>query len=334
MYSITGSCARFVRKSKTWHRTRSLPKSCGILRFPKRFLVLAPELNEELRYLEINVARRIRSLRFGQSRSPLKGFGYEFESHRKYQVGEDFRRIDWNVSARMQEIYLKRHFEEREVSIFLVVDVSRSMLFSTAKHSKNLRVVQVGATLGFSAVSDNCNFGFLAFSDQVEAYEPARKGRGHVWRAIDQLYNLKPRHAGTDWERALRFLRGQLRSMATVFLLSDFITDPNVTQLAQLPDLKVLAQKHDVVPIVFSDQLESNLPAGRGLLRLRSAEGREEVLLSLSSHQRSTFDALVEKRRTELRDLFYSLGMECLFLNVAEPFMDPLMTLFERRRKV
>ena len=297
-------------------------------------MALAAELTEELRYLEINVARRIRSLRFGQSRSPLKGFGYEFESHRKYQVGEDFRRIDWNVSARMQEIYLKRHFEEREVSVFLVADVSRSMHFSTAKHSKNLRVMQVGATLGFSAVSDNCKFGILAFSDTVEAYEPPRKGRGHVWRTIDQLYNLKPARSGTNWELALRFLRSQLRSMSIVFLLSDFITDPDVTQLAELPDLKVLAQKHDVIPIVFMDQLESNLPRGRGLLRFRSAEGREEMLLSLSSHQRSAFDALVEKRRTELRDLFYSLGMECLFLNVGEAFMDPIMTLFERRKKV
>ena len=297
-------------------------------------MALAPELAEELRYLEISVARRIRSVRFGQSRSPLKGSGYEFESHRKYQVGEDFRRIDWNVSARMQEIYLKRHFEEREVSVFLVVDVSRSMHFSTAKYSKNLRVMQVGATLGFSAVSDSCNFGFLAFSDHVEAYEPARKGRAHVWRAIDQLYNLKPTHSGTNWELALRFLRSQLRSMSCVFLLSDFITDPGVTQLAELPDLKVLARKHDVVPIVFMDQLESNLPAGRGLLRFRSAEGREELLLSLSSHQRNAFEALVEKRKTELRDLFYSLGMECLFLDVWEAFMDPLMTLFERRKKV
>ena len=135
-------------------------------------------------------------------------------------------------------------------------------------------------------------------------------------------------------ETALRFLRSQLRSMSSVFLLSDFITDPNVTQLAELPDLKVLAQKHDVVPIVFMDQLESNLPLGRGLLRFRSAEGREEMLLSLSSHQRSAFDALVEKRKTKLRDLFYSLGMECLFLNVGEAFMDPLMMLFERRKKV
>ena len=297
-------------------------------------MALAPELVEELRYLEIRVARRMRSLRFGQNRSPLKGSGYEFESHRKYEVGEDLRCIDWNVSARMQEIYLKRHFEEREVSVFLVVDVSRSMQFSTAKHSKQLRVMQVGATLGFSAVSDSCKFGLLAFSDHVEAYEPARKGRGHAWRAIEQLYSLKPAHSGTNWELALRFLRSQLRSMSCLFLLSDFITDPNVTQLADLPDLKVLAQKHDVIPIVFTDELESSLPTGRGMLRFRSAEGRGEVLFSLSSHQRRVFAALVEKRKTELRDLFYSLGMECLFLNVGEAFMDPLMTLFERRRKV
>ena len=103
-------------------------------------MALAPELVEELRYVEISVARRIRSLRFGQNRSPLKGSGYEFEAHGKYQVGEDFRRIDWNVTARMQEVFIKRHFEEREVSVFLVADVSRSMRFSTAKHSKNLRL--------------------------------------------------------------------------------------------------------------------------------------------------------------------------------------------------
>jgi uncharacterized protein (DUF58 family) len=264
----------------------------------------------------------------------LKGSGYEFDSHRKYEVGEDYRRIDWNASARMQEIYLKRHFEEREVSVFLVSDVSRSMHFSTAKHSKNLRVMQVAATLGFSASSDNCNFGLLAFTDQVEVYEPARKGRAHVWRVMDRLYNLKPRHKGTNWELALRFLRSQLRSMSIVFLLSDFITDPSMTQLAQLPDLKVLAQKHDVVPIVFVDQLENSLPTGKGLLRFRAAEGREEILLSLSSRQRAVFDVLAEKRKTELRDLFYSLGMEALFLNMDEGFTDPLVMLFDRRKKI
>src|SRR5579864_8964560 len=134
--------------------------------------MMAPELAEELRYIEISASRRIRSLRFGQSRSPVRGSGYEFETHRKYEVGEDFRRIDWNVSARMQELYLKRHFEEKEVTVFLMVDVSRSMDFSTAAYSKRLRVVQIAATLGFSAVSDDCHFGLLAFSDQVEAFDP------------------------------------------------------------------------------------------------------------------------------------------------------------------
>jgi uncharacterized protein (DUF58 family) len=297
-------------------------------------MALAPELAEELYYIEIAASRRIRSLRFGQSRSPVRGAGYDFETHRKYQPGEDFRRIDWKASARMQEIYIKRHFEEKEVSVFLMADVSRSMRFSTAKHSKRMRMLQVAAVLGFSAVSDNCSFGFLAFSDKIEAYEPARKGRGHIWRTMETLYDLKPKSSGTDWRVALRFLRSQLHSMSIVFLLSDFVTSPSAAQLADLPDLKVLAQKHDVVPIVFEDELEKNLPHGRGLLRLRSAEGGEEMLLSLSSNQRRAFDALVEARKVDLRDLFYQLGMECLFLNVGEAFVDPLMMLFERRRKV
>ena len=296
--------------------------------------MLARELAEELQYIEITASRRIRSLRFGQSRSPVRGAGYEFENHRKYVVGDDLRRVDWNVSARMQELYLKRHFEEKEVTVFLMADVSGSMKFSTAPYSKRIRMLQIAAALGFSAVSDSCNFGFLAFSDKVEAYEAPRKGRGHVWRTIDHLYHLKPERRGTAWEPALRFLRSRLRRMSIIFLLSDFITHPESVHLGEMPDLKVLAQKHDVVPIVFQDQLEEGLPAGRGLLRFRSAEGRQEMLLSLSSNQRRTFEALVEERKASLRNLFYLLGMECLFLKVSEPFMDPLMALFERRRKI
>src|SRR3990172_1065948 len=208
--------------------------------------MLAPELAEELRYIEISASRRIRSLRFGQSRSPVRGSGYEFETHRKYEVGEDLRRGDWNVSARMQELYLKRQFEEKEITVFL-------------------------------AASDNCTFGFLAFSDRVEAFELPRKGRGHVWRAIEQLYDLQPERRGTNWELALRFLRSHLRRMSIVFLLSDFITDPESPALADLPDLKILAQKHDVVPVIFGDRIERDLPMGRGLLRFRSAESGKEI---------------------------------------------------------
>lgn len=296
--------------------------------------MLPPELAEELYYVELAASRRIRSLQFGQSRSRFKGTGYEFETHRKYEIGDDLRRVDWNVSARMQELYLKRHFEEKEVVVFLVVDVSRSMRFSTARFSKRMRTIQVAATLGFSAIADNCHLGFLAFSDRVEAFEPPRKGQGHVWRIIDKLYGLEGTGRGTNWELALRFLRSRLRRMAIIFLLSDFVTGPLAKELAEVPDFKALARKHDVVPIVFEDQLETVLPAGRGLLRLRSAEGGEELLLSLSEGQRKRFSTVIERRKAELRDLFFSLGMECLFLQVGQPFMDPLMELFERRKKL
>ncbi|MBI3894875.1 MAG: DUF58 domain-containing protein [Acidobacteria bacterium] len=296
--------------------------------------MLAPEIEEELREVEIVASRRIRSMRFGESRSPLKGTGYDLEAHSKYTIGEDLRRVDWNVSARMQDLYIKRQFEEKEVTVFLAVDVSRSMNFSTAHYSKRLRVLQVAATLGFSAVSDNCNFGFMAFSDQIEAFERPRMGRAHVWGAIEQLYNLQPKSRGTDWGKALVFLRSRLRRMAMIFLLSDFIADPELDSLTDMPDLKVLARKHDVVPIIFGDQLENNLPSGHGLLRFRSPESGQEMVLNLSSAKRRHYAALVEERRSELRDLFYPLGMECLFLEVREPFLDPLMLLFERRRKV
>jgi uncharacterized protein (DUF58 family) len=208
------------------------------------------------------------------------------------------------------------------------------MKISTAKRSKRIRTVQVAATLGFSAASDNCHLGFMAFSDKVEAYEPPRKGAGHVWRIVDRLYNLQDTEKGTNWELAIRFLRSRMRRMAMIFVLSDFIAGPQAAELAQLPDFKALARKHDIVPIVFEDQLETNLPEGHGLVRFRSAEGREELVMSLSSGQRRRFDMLVERRKKELRDLFFNLGMECMFLQVGEPFMDPLMELFERRKKI
>ena len=295
--------------------------------------MLPSELTEELHYLELAASRRIRNQRFGQSRSRLRGTGYEFESHRKYEIGEDLRRVDWNVSARMQELFLKRHFEEREVVVFLVVDVSRSMRFSTARWSKRMRTIQVAATLGFSAAAENCHLGFMAFSDTVEAYEPPRKGQAHVWRIVERLYNLRDTKHGTNCAPAIQFLRSHLRRTAIVFLLSDFVIDPDATPLTDLPDFKALARKHDVVPIVFEDELERSLPKGRGLLRLRAAEGPHELLLSLSSKQRIRFEALVHHRKAALRDLFFSLGMDCLFLPVGEPFLDPLMTLFERRKK-
>jgi uncharacterized protein (DUF58 family) len=295
--------------------------------------LLPPEITEELHYLELAAGRRIRSQRFGQARSRFRGSGYEFESHRKYEIGEDLRRVDWNVSARMQDLFLKRHFEEKEVIVFLAVDVSRSMRHSTARWSKRLRTLQVAATLGFSAAADNCHVGLMAFTDKVEIYEPPRRGQAHVWRLIDRLYNLRNTEHGTNAEAALRFLRGTLRRMSIIFLLSDFILSADAKRLADIPDLKALARKHDVVPIVFEDELERNLPAGHGLVRLRSSEGAGELLLSLSSAQRARFDALVAHRKAELRDFFFSLGMDCLFLHVGEPFMDPLMELFERRKR-
>jgi uncharacterized protein (DUF58 family) len=296
--------------------------------------LLPPEIAQELAYLEIAASRRIRSLRFGQSRSRIRGSGYEFESHYKYQVGEDLRRVDWNVSARMQELFLKRNFEEKEVVVFLVADVSRSMRLSTAEYSKRMRMVQVAASLGFSATEDNCHLGFLAFSDRVEAYEPPRKGKGHVWRIIDRLYGMEKASTGTNWETALRFLRSRLKRMSIIFLLSDFVSGPDAKKLADIADFKAIARRHDIVPIVFEDQLEAQLPQGHGLLRFRSAEGRGEMTLSLSSKQRDQYEAIIERRKTELRDTFFSLGMECMFLPVSEPFLDPLMELFERRKKV
>ena len=294
--------------------------------------MLPPEVTEELHYLELSASRRIRSQRFGQAPSRLRGTGYDFDSHRKYEIGGSPPRRLERVGAHAGTFF-KRHFEEKEVVIFLAVDVSRSMRFldrqvvqADANHSG-------GRDARLSAAADNCHLGFIAFSDKVEAYEAPRKGQAHARGASSTGSTTCATPGSTNAEVAIRFLRSLPRRMSIVFLLSDFILDEHARQLTDLPDFKALARKHDVVPIVFEDELERSLPKGHGLLRLRASEGRGEVLLSLSSGQRARFEAMVEHRKAELRDFFFSLGMECMFLPVAEPFMDPLMALFERRKK-
>ena len=156
-------------------------------------------LIDRLRYVEIFTTRAVRNHRAGDYLSRIRGRSFEFDEHKPYQPGDDTRQIDWNVTARMQAPFVKRELEEKELGVMILVDVSRSMLFSSTAQSKKDLAVEAAAVLAFSAAADNINTGLLAFTDRVECSFPPKRGTGQAWRLIEALYDLKPRGKTTDF---------------------------------------------------------------------------------------------------------------------------------------
>lgn len=287
------------------------------------------ELVQELRYLEIHTRRKITSRLIGSYASPFKGVGFDFWEHRRYQPGEDVRRIDWNATARLGQIHLKLDHAEREMNAVLVVDLSRSMEFTSQRLTKRELLLRVAGCLAFSAIADHMHLGMLAFTDRVETYLPPRQGRRQAWRILQYLWEVRPQGGGTDLGLPIRFLAQRLRKTTLLFVVSDFLAG-DVTSLA---DFQLLGHRHDLVPIVVRDPLEEALLETRGHVRLRDLESGEEQVISLSARNRRAYAEEVERRRAELIRHFYSLGLDHVYLRVGDAFVDPLLRLFSTRKR-
>src|SRR5437867_3411222 len=177
----------------------------------------------ELRYIEVYTAKRIRNLRVGAYTSPLRGAGFDFDEHQPYRQGDDVRRIDWNVTARMDAPYVRRTHAERELNVMIAMDVSRSMELGAAHRSKKELMIFITASLLFSAVSDQINAGFLAFADRVLDYSPPRRTRASAWTVLERCWSLSARSGRTAMLPAIRHLLATLKRMSVVFIVSDFI---------------------------------------------------------------------------------------------------------------
>jgi uncharacterized protein (DUF58 family) len=282
----------------------------------------------ELRYIEVYTAKRIRNLRVGPYTSPLRGPGFDFDEHQPYRQGDDVRRIDWNVTARMDAPFVRHTHAERELNVMIAIDASRSMQLGAADRSKKELMTYITASLLFSAVSDQINTGFLAFSDRVLDYAPPRPARAAAWAVLERCWALPSRPGRTAILPAIQHLIGALKRMSVVFLVSDFMTDEDIFGSQELA---MLAARHDVIAIVPHDRSEDALPAGRGFVRVRDVESGRQVAVSLSPQTRRAYAAEMHAWREHLTRAFYRLSIDHVFLPTDGSPTEPLLLLFARR---
>ncbi|MDP6479856.1 MAG: DUF58 domain-containing protein [Phycisphaerales bacterium] len=287
--------------------------------------MIPTELLKKIRRIEIATSRLASELLAGQYHSAFKGRGIEFEEVRPYQPGDDVRTIDWNVTARAGDPYIKQFREERELTVMLIVDMSGSQGFGTNEQTKRELITELCATLAFSAIRNNDKVGLLAFTDRIEKFVPPRKGTQHVLRVIRELLAHEPVGNGTDIAGALEYFRHVQRRRCTAFLVSDFQDD------GWEQAIRVVRRKHDLVAIDVGDRREFELPEV-GLLEMRDAESGELVLLDTTS--RVVRDAWTTQA---IADSERRLGwmrrhrIDRLPLQTGESFVETLSAFFRRR---
>ena len=283
------------------------------------------EMMRRIQRIQIHTSHVVDDLLAGQWHSAFKGRGIEFEEVRPYQVGDDVRTIDWNVTARAGEPFVKLFREERELSVMLLVDLSASQDFGTNLQTKRELITELGATLAFSAIKNNDQVGLSLFTDQIEKAIPPRKGKRHVLRLIRELLYCQPIGRGTHLKSALDHLNRTASQRTVVFLISDF-QDAGFEKT-----LRVTRKKHDVIPVMVSDQRELELP-NVGLLRLRDPEsGRMVTVDTASRRHRAAFQKL-QVAEAEKRDaVFRRLKMNPIRVATGEDYVEPLKRFFHRR---
>ncbi|MEY3013547.1 MAG: hypothetical protein RIT45_2282 [Pseudomonadota bacterium] len=283
------------------------------------------EVLKKVKEIELVTRRLVNDVMAGQYHAVFKGRGMSFDAVREYQPGDDVRLIDWNVTARAGEPFVKKFVEERELTVLIAVDLSASGMFGTIDQSKREMAAEIAATLAFSAIQNNDRVGLVLFSDRIERYIPPKKGRSHVLRVILELLEADPKGHGTDLGVACDYLSRIQRKRAVVFFLSDFLADDWGRPLG------VAARRHDVVPIVVRDHAEDALP-DVGLLPLEDAETGEVLWVDTSSRAgRRTWERIAGQQRKERERLLRRHGLEPIEATVGEPWLPALVGYFRRR---
>ena len=283
------------------------------------------ELLKKVRKIEIKTRRLSDHIFGGEYHSTFKGRGMTFSEVRQYQFGDDVRSIDWNVTARYSEPYVKVFEEERELTMMLMVDVSGSELFGTEQQFKNEVVTEIAATLAFSATQNNDKIGLILFSDQVELFIPPKKGRSHVLRIIRELIEFKPQSKQTNLVEALKFLSNVMKKKAIVFVLSDFITDD------YHQTMKIVSGKHDVTGIRVYDKREEEIP-NLGMVQMQDEETGELMLVNTSSKKvRLNYGKFYQEKVSYYKESFTKSGAGTIDCRVDESYVKKLLGYFKRR---
>ena len=284
------------------------------------------ELLKKVRKIEIKTRGLSTQVFSGEYHSAFKGRGMRFSEVREYQPGDDIRTIDWNVTARYKKPFVKVFEEERELTVFLVIDVSDSGNFGTKKQLKKNLITELSAVLAFSAIQNNDKIGVLLFSDKVEKFIPAKKGKSHILRIIRELISFEPSGKGTNISNALVYLNQVLKRRATVFIISDFI-DKNPYEKA----LKITSNKHDLVALKIEDPAEKNFP-NLGLVRLMDAETGDYFWVDTSSEEnRKIIHKNALRRDYEIKETLKKSKVDFTTIKTDEPYIKPLINLFKQR---
>ncbi|HMR15037.1 MAG TPA: DUF58 domain-containing protein [Mariniflexile sp.] len=283
------------------------------------------ELLKKVRKIEIKTRRLSDHIFGGEYHSTFKGRGMTFSEVRQYQFGDDVRNIDWNVTARYSEPYIKVFEEERELTMMLMVDVSGSELFGTEQQFKNEVVTEIAATLAFSATQNNDKIGLILFSDKVELYIPPKKGRSHVLRIIRELIEFKPESKQTNLSEALKFMQNVMKKKAIVFVLSDFISDD------YQQTMKIVSGKHDVTGIRVYDKREEDIP-NLGLVQMEDEETGELQLVNTASKKvRLNYGKFYQEKVSYFKESFNKSGAGTIDCRVDESYVKKMLGYFKRR---
>jgi uncharacterized protein (DUF58 family) len=289
--------------------------------------MLPREVIRQIRRLQLKARRAVEDLLGGEYHSVFKGAGIAFEDVRAYQPGDDIRAIDWNVTARMGQPFIKRFIEERELTVMLVVDCSASNQFGTQSQQKREVAAELAAMIAFTAISNNDKVGLVQVTDRVERFVPPRKGSRHVLRLIRDVLYYQPAHRNTSLKEGLDYVNRVLRRRAIVFLLSDFL-DKGFER-----SFKRTGRRHDLIALRITDPREMDLPEV-GLLELEDAESEERLLLDTNSTEvRSAYANSARQRAEMIKQTAQGAGIDIVEISTDGGHLDALLRFFKLRER-
>lgn len=290
--------------------------------------MLTKELLKQVKQIEIKTRNVVNEVFSGEYHSAFKGRGMEFAEVREYQVGDDIRSIDWNVTARSGSPFVKVFEEERELTVMLVVDMSGSLLFGSEDKTKQQIAAELAAILAFSAMKNNDKVGLILFTDRIEKFVVPKKGRSHGLRIIREILSFKPEGNTTDIKGALEYLNHTIKRKSIAFLISDFM-DEGYEKV-----LNIVGKKHDLIGVVLQDPRETDIPKS-GLIKFKDAEtGVLRYIDTSNKNIMRQFRSRIEENNARRKSLFVKSRLDAIEINTAESYVKPLANFFRKREKM
>jgi uncharacterized protein (DUF58 family) len=290
--------------------------------------VLKEDLLKKIKRIQIVSKKTVDSLFGGEYQSVFKGQGIHFADFREYQTGDDIRHIAWNLSARNNNTYIKTFEEERELNVFLIVDISASQIYSSFDLRKIDLSSQIASLIAYSAIINKDRIGMLSFSDTVNEFVPPKKGKKHVLSLITRILNIKKLNNKTNIKEALNFISKVLKKRSVLFIISDFIFSEDIENI-----LKKLALKHDLVALCVYDEKEYEMP-NIGLLKIKDPETGNEQLVDTGSYVfRTNYQKNIKKHINNLEELFKHAKVDFLKIKTSEDYINILFQYFKTRKK-